>query len=326
MIASSETETWYEVADSHPAARITSICRQNSSDPGKAAAKVLSRALKLEPLCTTLYDRFVLEGGWHGWRVLAPKRLVGRWVYTRSVHAERSAMWPPKIWQDCIARYELETQQKAVLAVNSDPKSGDLSANSVLRSDSKLSNSDGYAQTGHTSWKQRLNRDTAIVEAMITAMGTDSFLNPFCLLDHNIGRGVFKTTIEDLCCSYRGEGPGTRITPRALRMLLTQIGIRRATEYLVETYFINRAELWLHKQAEAGAELEELDRLEKQLLRLMDDRLFVWVARCCAIAAMCELDPDAAVLWYKTGGDSSGHPNIRTYSAQVREHLLIPSQ
>lgn len=306
-----ESTTQYEIADSHPAARTTLISQQISSDPEKAAAGTLDRELELEPLSTSLYDRFVLAGGWRGWRVSKPESLIGKWVYTRPVNVESPDIWPPRVWKDCVARYEM--YKPGVL----DEASG-----------SGMSNG-RYVPAGKNidiDWRYRLARDQVIVEEMIEAMGTTHPLDPFCSVSQTIGRGVLRTTIEDMGDTYRFESPGTRIEPRALCVLLTQIGVRRATEYLVSSHFIDRAELWLYEQAEAGVSRKELDRIELRLLKLMNDRGFIWVARCCAIATMCGLDPTAAELWYQTGGDCSGHPNIRTYAAQVRERLLVSSR
>ena len=302
------TLQWYEVADSHPAARTTMIRRLDSPDPGRAAAAALDRSLKLEPLCPTVHDRFVLAGGWRAWRVSTPEKLSGRWVYIRPVDVEQSDAWPPRTWQDCVVRYE---SRAADSADGGEPPEGSRDADSAPDS---------------LTWESRLQRDRAVVSEMLQAMGTDSPMNPFCLVNHSISRGVLKATIEDMRVTYSTSGPGTRFAPRALCTLLTRIGIRRATDHLVEPHFLDRAEPWLHEQHQARVRLEEADRLERRLLQMMRDGDFVWLARCCAIAAMCELDPKAAALWYRTGGDSSGHPDVRAYAALAREHLPPPAR
>ena len=298
------TLTWYEVADSHPAARTTLVRRLDSPDPRRAAAAALDRSLRLEPLHPTVHDRFTLAGGWRAWRVSAPARLSGRWVYIRPVDVERSEAWPPRTWGDCVARYE-----SRVL--------GEGGANGGANG--------GAPAAPAGSWQRRLRRDRAVVSEMLRSMGADSPMNPFCLVNGSISRGVLKATIEDMRSTYASSGPGTRIEPRALRTLLTRIGIRRATDHLVERHFIDRAEEWLYQQSLAGVRIEEVDRLERRLLQMMRDGDFVWLARCCAISAMCDLDPEAAELWYATGGDCSGHPDVREYAARARERLPAPA-
>ena len=292
---------WYEVADSHPAARTTMIHRIDGPSPAKAAAAVLDRNVALDPLTQDIYrDRFVLDGGWDAWRVSAPGGLRGRWVYTRPIKVEQSDMWPPRTWQDCVARYERRGRDNPIgIGPDEDADSGG-------------------------SWQRRLARDKTVAAAMMRAMGTGDPMNPFFLVNDGISQGVLKATILDMRVTYRREAPGTRIEPRALRALLTRIGIRRATDHLVESHFIDRAEQWLYEQSAAGVRSEELDRLERRLLTMMGNRDFVRLARCCALASMCDLDPEAAELWYQTGGDCSGHPDIRAYAAQARQWLPLP--
>ncbi|MDE0195571.1 MAG: hypothetical protein OXP08_08475 [bacterium] len=289
-------DTCYEVADSHPAARTTVIRRCAGTGPAEAASVTLRHQVTLEPLAADACDWFVRDGGWSGWRVSARDGLAGRWVYTRPVDAEPEA-WPPETWQDCVARYERCARRHTARAGAGD---------------------------GDGGWRARLERDLAVAAAMMDAMGTADPMNPFDLVDDRIGAGVLKATIADIGATYRSDGPGTRIEPRGLSAVLTKVGVPRATRHLVEPHFIDRAEAWLCEQAAAGASLGETDRLEQRLLGLMTDRDFVCVAGFCALAAMCELDPDAAVLWYRTGGDCSGHPDIRSYAAQARRHLPLP--
>lgn len=310
----SSSKTWYEIADSHPAARTTIIHRRSSPDAKTAVAVALNHAVTLEPLNELMHDRFVLGGGWRGWRVTTPESLGGRWVYTRPVdeHVEQveSEVWPPRVWQDCVARYENRGLQPSIHPA-------------MTQDNGNASNGVYSLQTSDKDWHSSLLRDQAVTNAMIDAVGTENPLNPFCQIGHSISRSILKPTIVDLCSSYTVEEPGTRIEPRSLRMLLTQIGIRRATENLVESYFAGHAEFWLYEQAEAGARRKETDELERYLLRILRDRSFVRVVRCCAIAAMCRLDSKAAELWYKTGGDCSEHPDLREYASCVREHLPV---
>ena len=310
----SSSKTWYEIADSHPAARTTIIHRHSSPDPRTAVGVALNHTVTLEPLNELMHDQFVLGGGWRGWRVTAPESLGGRWVYTRPVdeYAKRveSGIWPPRVWQDCVARYESRGLQSSTRRV-------------TKHGNGNTSNGVYNLQASDKDWYGSLLRDQAITKAMIDAVGTENPLNPFCGIGHSISRNILKPTIVDLCSSYVPERPGTRIEPRSLRMLLTQIGIRRATESLVESHFVGHAELWLYEQAEAGAQRDETDQLERYLLKILRDRSFVWVVRCCAIAAMCGLDSKAAELWYKTGGDCSEHPDLRRYATHVREYLPV---
>ena len=311
----SSAKIWYEIADSHPAARTTIIHRHSSPDPKTAVAVALNHAVTLEPLNELMHDQFVLGGGWSGWRVTTPESLGGRWVYTRPVdeHVKRvgSEVWPPRIWQDCVARYKSLSLRLSTY-------------HTTTQNNGDVSNGIYNLQAGGKEWHSSLLRDQAITKAMIDAMGTENPLNPFCQIGHSISRNILKPTIVDLCSSYMAERLGTRIEPRSLRMLLTKIGIRRATESQLESYFAGHADLWLYEQAQAGAQHKETDQLERYLLKILRDRSFVWVARCCAIAAMCRLDTKAAELWYKTGGDCSEHPDLRKYAAYVRKHLPIP--
>ena len=304
MNAGSALAAWHEVADSHPAARTTTVHVCKAPDPRAAASDALKARLALEPLHERVYDKFVSSGGWSGWRVAAPAKLAGRWLYTRPA-VEGAGTWPPLTWLDCLARYDGDDDDTA----------GD---------DHSERDGVGIAGDDDAGWEERMRRDLAVAAALAAAMGTGGEMDPFPGAGRRIGGEVIKTTLADIRDTYAAEGPGTRIEPRGLAAVSTKIGVRRATEHLVEPHFIDRAEAWLRDRAANGATLDETDRLELRLLSVLEGPRFITLMGCCALAAMCELDPEAAELWYRTGGGCFGHPDIRQYTALAREHLPEP--
>ena len=299
MISGGVTVAWHEVTDSHPAARTTAVHVCRARDPRSAAAVALETRLKLEPLQKRSHDRFVLAGGWSGWRVSSPEELIGKWIYTRPAE-DGVGSWPPRTWLDCLKRYD----------------------RNICATDSTLGND---SSDGEGDWEERMRRDFAVAAAMTEALGTDSPMDPFLGTGPRIGGEVLKAALEDIRSTYKAEGPGTRVEPRSLSAVSTKVGARRATEHLVEPHFIDRAERWLRDRAAAGDPLGETDRLEMRLLDMLKTPSLSELAGCCAMAAMCELDPEAAELWYRTGGDCSGHPDIRQYAALARERLPEPA-
>ena len=289
------------------------MVRVCAGDAPRAAAAALDAPVKLAPLPGRGGDRFTRSGGWTGWRVEMPARIAGMWIYTRRA-TSGSHSWPPLTWWDCIARHES-------LARAGGPPAADPSD---ALSDTGTGTGTG---SGDIACEQRMERDQTVAGALLAAMGTGGAMDPFPWAGPRVGTEVLSAVVSDMRATYAADGPGTRVEPRGLSAVTTKVGVLRATEHLVEPHFIDRAERWLAGLAAAGESLPETDRLELRLLEALERPGLTKLLGFCAMAQMCDLDPAAARLWYRTGGDCSGHPDIRSYAVWARQELpALPPQ
>ena len=306
---------WHEVADTHPAASTHIIYKCNEADHVSAASATLGVPVTLVPLSIAAHDKFVTAGGWSVWRVESQSDFNGRWIYTRQVEGAYVS-WRPTTWKECVERYEQHIQKS--LASNA-------------------------------GWKKRMQRDCAVVDAMVNALGTTDPMNPFEELataydltkttdaktttnakstkttntkttnaNKTMEESIFKAAVQDVINIYKSDGPGSRAYPRGLAMIHDPVGFQRCVGDLVELAFSKRADAWIEASANAGASLTETDEIEWQLMEIMDDGAFVTLASCMAIGVLCKIDPEAAQMWYETGGDCAGHPKLETYCAEAR--------
>ena len=294
------TMVWHEVADTHPAASTHIIHKCNEVDHIRAANVTLGVPVTLVPLSIAAHDKFVIDGGWSVWRVESQSDFNGRWIYTRQVEGTYVS-WRPTTWKECVERYEQHVQKSLA------PNAG---------------------------WKKRMERDCAVAAAMVNALGTTDPMNPFEELataydmdtttnksadtNKSLEESVFKAAVQDVLAIYKSDGPGSRAYPRGLAMIHDPVGFQRCVSDLVELAFSKRADEWIEASANAGADLSETDELEWQLMEIMDDGVFVTLASCMTIGELCRIDPEAAQLWYETGGDCAGHPKLDTYCAEAR--------